>query len=90
MLITTILPITSLLEKERIVLSERRMLSSKLHDELQPLLWNDLQLPLNYSEVIHSIDVTLNFAHEGQYIKGCVNWENARQKSETICLYGLR
>jgi len=90
MLMTTIIPITSLLERERTVLSERRMFSSKLHDELQPFLWNDLQLPSSHSDVINLINVTFSFTYEGQYIKGCVNWENARKKSETICLYGLR
>ncbi len=89
-LLTTIIPIASLLEQERVVERERLTFSARLHDELQSFLWNDLQLPLSYSDVIHLIDVTFNFTHEGEYIKGCVNWENARKKSETICLYGLR
>lgn len=90
MLMTTIIPMTSLLEQERTVLSERRVLSAKLHDELQPFLWNDLQIPSSYSEKSELIDVTFSFTYEGQYIKGCVDWENARKKDETICLYGYR
>lgn len=90
MLITTILPISSLLEQERVVLSERRALASKLHDALQPFLWNDQHLPFNYSDKINEVDVTFYFVYEGDDVKGCVNWENARDKIETICLYGFR
>lgn len=90
MLMTTMIPIISLLEQERTVLSERRTFSAKLHDELQAFLWNDLQLPSSYLVEIDLIDVTFSFTYEEQFIKGCVNWENARKKSETICLYGLR
>src|SRR5690625_4694086 len=49
MIIMTILPIGSLLERERAVLSERRTINLKLHDELQPFLWDDQQLPFSYS-----------------------------------------
>lgn len=90
MLITTILPISSLLERERAVLSERRELGSILHDRLQPVLWNDLDLPFGYAETIHAVDVTFHFTYDGEYVKGCGTWENARGKSETICLYGFR
>lgn len=90
MLIATTIPIATLLERERIVLSERRIFSARLHDELQPFLWHDIELPIRYSDVIHVVDVTFNFTREGEYIKGCVHWENARKKSETICLYGFK
>lgn len=90
MLITTILPIGSLLEQEKTVLSQRRILSAKLHDELQPFLWEGLQVPVTYSNVVGLLDVTFNFSYDGEYIKGCVNWENARGKNETICLYGYQ
>jgi len=90
MLISIIVPITSLLEQERTVLKERRAFSARLHDELQPFLWNDLELPISYSSVNNLVDITFRFTHESEYIKGCVSWENAREKNETICLYGFR
>lgn len=89
-LIVTIVPISSLLEQERAVLSERRTFSARLHDDLQPFLWNERQVPISYTDIINLIEVTFHFTHEGEYIKGCVNWENARNKKETICLYGLK
>lgn len=88
MLMTTIIPIGSLIERERTVLSEKRTFSAKLHDELQLYLWNERSLPSSYSKTFDSIDVTFNFTNEGKYMKGCVEWENARKKPETICLYG--
>lgn len=90
MLLTTILPISLLLEKERIVLSERRMLAAHLHDELQQYLWNDLDLPKYYSTIVNQIEVSYNFAIEERLIKGCVTWENARKTDETICFYGYK
>lgn len=90
MIMMTILPISSLIEREKAVLSERRILSSKLHDELQPFLWNDQPLPARYSSKFNLIDVYFRFTFDGDYVKGCASWENARGKSETICLYGYR
>lgn len=90
LLISTILPISFLIEQERTVLSERRVLTAKLHDELQPFLWSNLEIPSSYSKRFDLIDVTLNFTYEEQYIKGCADWENARKKSERICLYGYQ
>ena len=86
-IIMTIVPMGSLLEREKAVLSERRILSLKLHDELQPFLWNDQPLPARYSSKFNFIDVHFHFTFDGDYVKGCVSWKNARGKSETICLY---
>ena len=89
-IIMTIVPMGSLLEREKAVLSERRILSLKLHDELQPFLWNDQPLPARYSSKFNLIDVHFRFTFDGDYVKGCVSWKNARGKSETICLYGYK
>ena len=62
MLISIIVPITSLLEQERTVLNERRAFSARLHDELQPFLWNDLELPISYSSVNNLVDITFRLS----------------------------
>lgn len=90
MLLTTIIPLASLLEQERTVLGQRRTLSAMLHDELQPFLWGKSQIPATYSEMNGLLEIRFKFVYEGEYVKGCVNWENARKKNETICLYGYQ
>lgn len=90
MLMTTIIPVTSLLEKERTVLGDRRIFVNRLHDELQPFLWSDLSFPATYLILINQTDVTFNFTRKENYVKGCATWENARKKRETFCLYGYK
>lgn len=90
MVVTTIIPISSLLEQQKMILSERRAHSSMLHDELQAILWNNEQLPQRFTNKIQFIDVNFYFTAEGEYVKGCAKWKNAKGKSETICLYGYR
>jgi prepilin-type N-terminal cleavage/methylation domain-containing protein len=88
--ITTIVPIISLVQAERQVLSERRTLSLKLHDELQQFLWlEDITLPAAYSETIHEKAVQFTFIIENEYVKGCAEWQNAKRRTELFCLYGL-
>lgn len=87
-LMTVVIPISVLLEKERTVLSDRRTFMNQLHDELQPYLWNDLTLPVSYSAFIDQTEVKFDFMKEKHVIKGCATWENARRKREKICLYG--
>src|SRR5690625_5779561 len=65
-IIMTIVPMGSLLEREKAVLSERRILSLKLHDELQPFLWNDQPLPARYSSKFNFIDVHFHFTFDGE------------------------
>lgn len=90
MLISTILPMTTLLEQERAVLSERRIFTTDLHDELQQFLWDDMVPPKMYSKTIDFTNIKFNFSNEDDLIKGCVQWENARKSNETICLYGYQ
>lgn len=88
MVVTTIVPIASLLEKERTILNNRRVFIMRLHDELQPYLWENASLPATYQRLINQTNVTFNFIHEEKLMKGCATWENARETTETICLHG--
>jgi len=88
--ITTMVPIISILEKEQNILSERRVITHQLHDELQPYLWGDnLSSNTEFTKVINKQTVTFHFLKENDYLKGCVRWENGRKRNETVCLYGL-
>ena len=81
--ITTIIPMSVLIEKERKVLSDRRFYASLLHDELQHYLWH-------HSTSSQLIDgITINFTQEGHFVRGCIVWENVKQTTDEICLYGL-
>ncbi|WP_100010668.1 hypothetical protein [Lentibacillus sediminis] len=86
--VTILAPIITLLHQERGVQYEKRMLVYRLHDELQPFLWEDAELPAQYKETIENTAVTFNYNLENELIKGCANWENVKGKSETLCLYG--
>lgn len=89
-LIATIVPITSLLNNEREILIERRLAASKLHDEFQPIIWNNHgNLPLSYKSTINSMSVLFSFTFENDLIKGCVKWKNAKDQPDSICLYGF-
>ncbi|MFA1821547.1 type II secretion system protein [Virgibacillus oceani] len=88
--VTTAVPIISMVQSERQVLSERRTISLKVHDELQQFLWlEDITLPTAYSETIHEKAVQFTFKKENEYVKGCAEWQNAKRRSESFCLYGV-
>lgn len=87
-LMAVVFPISTMLEKERIVLSDRRTFMNQLHDEFQPYLWNDLPLPMSYSTFTDQTEVTFEFMKDKDFIKGCAIWESARKKREKVCLYG--
>ncbi|MFC0299298.1 hypothetical protein ACFFIS_00420 [Virgibacillus soli] len=83
--IMTISPILSLLNKERMLLSERIHYVHYLHDMIQPLLFEGIT-PKDMS--IELEDAFVTFTYEENLIKGCVNWKNAKRVQEEICLYG--
>ncbi|WP_158701708.1 prepilin-type N-terminal cleavage/methylation domain-containing protein [Lentibacillus sp. Marseille-P4043] len=88
---TTIIPLTSLLNNEEAVLSERRKVTNHLHDELQLYLWKDnKKIPASYSKTLESNTVTYQFSVEKELIKGCVKWQNVKKRKEKVCLYGYR
>lgn len=89
--ITTIMPIISLITEHQRLLSDRRTFSYQLHDELQPYVHQqDTSLPSNYSKTIHNKKVAFQFRKENELIKGCAEWKNVKNNNEIICLYGYR
>lgn len=91
LLVTTFLPIGSIIRKESIVLSERRKISSVLHDELQYFLWEEkIESSVSYFKKITNREVEFRFIPEGELIKGCAKWESIKEKEELFCLYGYR
>lgn len=90
MMVTTFVPIASLLSHEREVLSDRRMIISLLHDELQPFIWEEHNAaPSTFTKTIHSIRARFHFSREKEFIKGCAEWENVKKNKEKQCLYSL-
>ncbi|MUK87135.1 hypothetical protein GMD78_01815 [Ornithinibacillus sp. L9] len=91
LIVGTVVPINSLLDKERLTIRERRMITLTLHDEMQPHLWSDdYELPYTKEEVLGNKQLLFHFSLEEDLIKGCVDWKNAKNKQETICLYGYQ
>ncbi|WP_165769131.1 type II secretion system protein [Virgibacillus profundi] len=88
--VSVIVPIIVLLNEEQQILSDRRVLAYRLHDELQPYIWEEnLSSPSLFHETIQNKNATFHFTKENDYIKGCVTWENVKKKDESFCLYGL-
>lgn len=84
------IPIINNLESEKIVLSDRRVITYTLQEAFQYYLWETgYQLPKENTETINGNSVRFLFQEVDEYIKGCVYWENAKQRSEEFCLYGL-
>lgn len=91
MLISTIIPISTLLLKERNVLNERQIFIAYLHDELQTVLFEEEGvLPQKSQKEVKQRMVTLSFVRDDQLIKGCIQWENVKKIKEKHCLYGKR
>lgn len=87
--LTVTVPIVTLITKEQALLQDRQKIAVKLHEELQFFLWEDhSDLPVSDFVTIHTKRVNLVFTKSNFLIKGCATWENARQKEESICLYG--
>lgn len=87
---TTIIPLISLLNQEEEVLSQRMHHTNRLHDELQTYLWGETKRlpPARYSKTDDSGTASYQFSTENHLVKGCVEWENAKEKKEKFCLYG--
>lgn len=90
MLAFTILPIISLLIQEETILSDRRIISNRLHDELQSVIWTADPYPSSISRTIRSRHVEFTFMKEKQFIKGCGYWINIKEREEKVCLYGVK
>lgn len=87
---TLIVPIYTSIEKEKQVLHEQSLISLGLFNEFQTVLHErQIDKSTMYQEKINDRQVTYQFTSEGVFLKGCVNWENAKQKQEKRCLYGI-
>lgn len=85
--IMVFVPLSTLLIQEKKTLAERRQISSFLHDELQKYIWNGKEIPSSYATSVQSLPVRLQFSFEGEYLKGCASWQNARNREEELCFY---
>lgn len=81
------IPAISMIETERKVLTERRWISSTLHDELQHYLAGEDVKSIVHHNYTH---ISLTFKPNQQYIQGCASWKNVKNKDETFCLYGFQ
>lgn len=87
--ITTFVPMFSLLNNERVILHDRSTIASQLHDELQYFLWKDpLVIPAHFIKTKQHKKVSFDFTKKNDLIKGCANWKNVKRSQEQICLYG--
>ena len=89
-ILITFVPIAYQLKLEENILSNRRNIQSVLHDQLQTYLFssNTSSFPTHTNLIIDNREVYITFMNENQWIKGCANWENAKQNKENFCLYG--
>lgn len=89
MMITTFVPIFSLLKNEQTVLSDRRTIAFRLHDELQYYLWDKTAtMPASFMETIQFRSVAFEFTKNDDLVKGCAKWKNVKKIGEVTCLYG--
>ncbi|MBP1969743.1 prepilin-type N-terminal cleavage/methylation domain-containing protein [Virgibacillus natechei] len=89
--ITTLVPIISLINEHQALLSERRTFSYLLHDELQPFVHqHETTIPTSYSKQVHHKTLAFQFSKENELVKGCVQWQNVKNTNEVICLYGYQ
>jgi type II secretory pathway pseudopilin PulG len=86
---TAVLPLSSFVSHERKALSQKRIITYKLHDKLQ-LALHDGVVPSETMETIELADVTfqMNETDENFY-RACANWKNIVNRQEEVCLYGL-
>lgn len=83
-------PAVSLLQTEKQILSDRRMVAFELHDQLQPFIWQTTNLKRNrYQIKVDTLPVEITISTEKEYLKGCAYWKNAKKQQEKICLYSL-
>lgn len=88
--VTIFIPIFNQLQIEKNILNERRTFAYYLHEELQQYIWSeDHTFPAAYTSQYTGKSIHFQFIKTDDFIKGCVEWQNAKQKKESFCLYGL-
>jgi len=89
MIITTLIPLTNLLLKEREALQQKRAIINELHHDMQPFLWDkQLDLPHRLLKTVYGSEAKFRFTAEGNLLKGCATWDNANDRPNRFCLYG--
>ncbi|GGP12753.1 hypothetical protein [Oceanobacillus neutriphilus] len=88
-MLTILLPLLTLLAKEQYSNMERLKITSKLHDELQEALVGTVSYPSEYTITPYRTSAEFSFALDGEYLKGCAEWTNAKQQTEKKCLYAI-
>lgn len=68
---------------------ERLQITSQLQDELQGVLNKDTAYPSKYKMTPYRISAEFSFTLDGEYLKGCAEWTNAKEKREKKCLYAI-
>lgn len=87
--IFTVAPVVNIIHFEREILYERRMISSKLQEDLQEYIYQPENLPYVQSQRINNQLVNIQINMKLNYIKACAFWLNLKQREEKVCLYGL-
>lgn len=85
--ISVSLPIMSLLQTERAIIKERRIIAYRLHDELLFSIGHG-EVPMDKAFEIDNKLITISQTREDKLITSCARWENRKQRREEICLYG--
>jgi len=86
--IAIFVPILSQLQIEKNILNERRTAAIELHEELQQYIWEkEPTLPAAYITNLSGSSLRFQFTKRDELIKGCVEWQNAKQNKEILCLY---
>lgn len=89
-ILSLLIPALTFIKLEQAVFHERLRITSALHDDLSRYLWEpQLHEQVTYSVTPHKTQAEFSFTLEGDQLKGCATWQNAKQKREEKCLYGL-
>ncbi|GGK03240.1 hypothetical protein GCM10007063_26810 [Lentibacillus kapialis] len=91
MVITTVIPLTSLLLHERETLQQKQNISGELHHQLQTFLREEqTNLPHRLLKTIDGTEAEFRFIAESNLVKGCATWKNANERESQFCLYGYQ
>jgi len=89
MIITNLIPLTSLILNERESLQQKQNISSELHNQLQDFLWEEqTSLPHRLLKTVDGTEAEFRFTTKGNLLKGCATWKNANERNGQFCLYG--
>lgn len=79
-MLTILLPLLSIIAKEQYNSIEKVQITSKLHDDMQGVLAGAAPFQDYYTVTPYQTPAAFSFSLEGEYLKGCAEWTNAKQK----------